>query len=329
MARYSEQEKLELRRVSIVEIMALLGKRTEHNRNNMYYSPFRDESTPSFHINLNENTWFDFGTNQGGGVVDFVCQAVGCARGDAYDFLASVNGMYVPGVQNECVRTQTANSGRRAVSVLSTSKDFRYQLISYASSRGIPKEILRRYCDDITYSIEGFPGRTFYAIGFKNNAGGYNLRSRDYKMCSSSTITTLSQSGEFSTTPSSNKALVFEGFMDFLSYMTLRGRIEPGYDICVLNSVANLEKSTDWLAAHEYIGAYLDNDKAGKEACRLMFNCVSEKSENVCMCDLSEHYSGYKDLNEMLTAMLRQHQSLTIKYQSLWNNPFQKTFRRD
>ena len=329
MARYSEQEKLELRRVSIVEIMALLGRRTEHNRNNMYYSPFRDESTPSFHIDLNENTWFDFGTNQGGGVLDFVCQVVGCARGDAYDFLASVSGMYVPGIQNGVIRTQAASSGRHAVSILSTSKDFRYQLASYASSRGIPKEILRKYCDDITYSIEGFPGRSFYAIGFKNNAGGYNLRSRDYKMCSSSAITTLSPSGEFTAVPSSNKALVFEGFMDFLSYMALRGGIEPGYDICVLNSVANLEKSADWLAAHEYIGAYLDNDKAGKEACRLMFNCVSEKSENVCMCDLSEHYSGYKDLNEMLTATLRQHPSLTTKYQSLWNNPFQKTFRRD
>lgn len=48
MARYSEQEKMELRRVSIAEVMSMLGKRTDHDRGSMYYSPFREENTPSF-----------------------------------------------------------------------------------------------------------------------------------------------------------------------------------------------------------------------------------------------------------------------------------------
>lgn len=328
MARYSEQEKMELRRVSIAEVMSMLGKRTDHERGNMYFSPFREEKTPSFHIGPGGDTWFDFGTNEGGGLVDFVTRMLSCSRSEAYDFLASAGGTFIPGSM-DLKSSSRAEAARRAVSVLKATKDFHWPLLQYAGQRGIPGDVLRRYCDDVTYSIDGCPGRAFYAIGFRNNSGGYVLRSKDYKMCSSSASTTLSPDGRVTAEVSSSKALVFEGFMDFLSYIALRGGNEPGYDICVLNSVANLDKNIGWLGAHSSIGAYLDNDRAGRDACRSMFDCVSAENGDVCMFDLSTLYSGYKDLNEMLAARLKEHPSLTIKYQEPWNNPFQVKFRRD
>ena len=93
MAKYTEQEKRELMSISIVEILAYLGKSLERSRNGMYYSPFRDERTPSFHIDEAANAWYDFGASEGGGLIDFVCKVTGCARGEAYDWLASIKNM--------------------------------------------------------------------------------------------------------------------------------------------------------------------------------------------------------------------------------------------
>ena len=38
----------------------------------MYSSPFRNEETPSFMVNLHTNKWKDFGEDSSGGVADLV-----------------------------------------------------------------------------------------------------------------------------------------------------------------------------------------------------------------------------------------------------------------
>lgn len=305
----------------------MLGKRTDHDRHNMYYSPFRDERTPSFHINLEENTWYDFGTNEGGGVLSFVCKLRGCGKDEAYDFLASISGTVIQD-EGHLVRPERKERSA-AVTVLKAGKEFHAALLQYAGSRGIPEDVLVRYCDDVTYSVEGCPGKRFFAIGFRNSAGGYVLRNRNYKMCSSSAATFLGPDGKETASPSSDKVLVFEGFMDFLSYVVIHGGGEPGYDICVLNSVANLEKCLDWLYAHQTVGAYLDNDAAGKRALALISEGLPEGKEGDVVCDLSGLYPDHKDLNEMLCASLEGQQPPNFKYQAPWNNQFHRKFRKD
>jgi DNA primase len=39
-----------------------------------YASPFRNEKTPSLHVNASKNVWYDFGQAKGGNAVDFVCE---------------------------------------------------------------------------------------------------------------------------------------------------------------------------------------------------------------------------------------------------------------
>ena len=78
MATYTEQEKKILHSISIVEIMAHYGKRLGHTRSGLYYSPFREESNPSFHIDEKKNTWYDYGTGEGGSLFDFVCKFANC-----------------------------------------------------------------------------------------------------------------------------------------------------------------------------------------------------------------------------------------------------------
>ena len=70
------------------------------------------------------------------------------------------------------------------------------KLVEYAASRAVSKEILEKYCEEVIYHVETAPEKQFFAIGFKNNSGGYVLRSSISKKCSSSDITTLNPQGE-------------------------------------------------------------------------------------------------------------------------------------
>ena len=89
MAIYTEEEKKQLHSISIIEIMAHYGKRLDHTRSGLYFSPFREESNPSFHLDEAKNTWYDYGTGEGGTLFDFVCKFAGCTKGEVYDWLAS------------------------------------------------------------------------------------------------------------------------------------------------------------------------------------------------------------------------------------------------
>ncbi|GHS93760.1 hypothetical protein FACS1894207_0750 [Bacteroidia bacterium] len=64
--------------------------------------------------------------------------------------------------------------------------------------------------------------------------------------------------------------MVFEGFWDFLSYLTIQKIEKSKHDIAVLNSVANVEKAMNFLKAHREIYTYLDNDDAGRKATELI-----------------------------------------------------------
>ena len=182
MTKYTDQEKQELMSISIVEILAYYGKSLARTKTGMYFSPFRDEKTPSFHIDESANTWYDFGTHEGGGLIDFVCRITECQRKDAYDWLASIRHMIPESVHAEVIK-RAASVGESKVIIEKVNEQFsKPALVEYAQSRCISREILDRYCDEVTYSVSSKPGSSFFAIGFKNNSGGYVLRSKVAKI---------------------------------------------------------------------------------------------------------------------------------------------------
>ena len=98
--------------------------------------------------------------------------------------------------------------------------------------------------------------------------------------------------------------MVFEGFMDFLSYLSLKGNAHPAIDTAVLNSVVNLHKALPFLQRHRAIHAFLDNDDAGRRTtAEIIRQCP--RSEVI---DQSCFYRGYKDMNEYMQARIRQQQ---------------------
>ena len=82
-------------------------------------------------------------------------------------------------------------------------------------------------------------------IAFPNISGGYEIRNRYFKGCiAPKEISHIRQSGKARET-----CYVFEGFMDYLSFLTLRLENCPNFseldkqDYMVLNSVSNVSKA--------------------------------------------------------------------------------------
>lgn len=89
--------------------------------------------------------------------------------------------------------------------------------------------------------------------------------------------------------------------MDYLSFLTIRVKNNPQYprldtqDYIILNSVSNLAKAENLLATYPRIGCFLDNDTAGRNACKHLQAKFGER-----LLDKSLYYREYNDLNDYL-----------------------------
>ena len=140
-----------------------------------------------------------------------------------------------------------------ALKVVSFSYVSDCTLLRYASGRGISEDVLRMYCREVAVRT-GRSGSVRSYIGFPNNGDGHVLRSAvsgpGGKRCTNSAPTYLAPDGIITAEPADYAVAVFEGFFDFLSFIERRRTdhgIIPGCDISVMNSVANLKRSLDFI----------------------------------------------------------------------------------
>lgn len=152
-------------------------------------------------------------------------------------------------------------------------------------------------------------GKPYFAVGFPNRSGGYEIRNKFFKGCiAPKDITHIRQ------TEPGETCCLFEGFMDYLSFLTLRQARHPdrpaldGQEYIVLNSVSNLSKALRPLGDYERIHCFLDNDRAGLEALREI-----QREYGSRVHDASHVYSGYKDLNDYLNGKKLSQQANPVR----------------
>ena len=170
-----------------------------------------------------------------------------------------------------------------------------HSLLSYFSSRRIDITIGRMYCREIHYKVEQ---KHYYGIAFGNLSEGHEVRNPYFKGCiGHKDITLLAHTfNEWQ-----NGCLVFEGFMDFLAYMTLVKQqdrwfvVESPCDYMILNSVANLKQALHYLDRYTHIHCFLDNDQAGRKTVESISNVFEYR-----VTDESFRYADYKDVNDYL-----------------------------
>ena len=285
----------EIKSIPLASFLSRLGHEPAARKGTRlwYKSPLRQEHTPSFKVETALNCWFDFGLGRGGNIIDLAAELyqstdlrylMRCIA-DSYPVLS------VPTVASSFAPRHSAPSMEQFEVV---PLDHR-ALVAYLQERGIPAHIATANCKEAHYSVNG---KFYFAVAFENVSGGWELRNRYFKGCRGrKDISYLPWARDGPST----ECAVFEGFMDYLSALTLD--IISGADAIILNSVVNVNKTVPFLRGYRTINCYLDNDNAGR-------NALSELTAiyGSTVIDHSILYSGFKDLNEYLT-----HQNFTSK----------------
>lgn len=275
----------ELKHIDLVDYLASLGYQPAKIKGNdfWYSSPLRQERTPSFKINRTLNRWYDFGLGQGGNFIDFALAHQGCTLGELLSGLKKHN-QNLPRPQ---VATSPPPSNPSNIVILEQKPLRADALIRYLQDRRIAWSVADQYCKEIHYRIGD---QNYFAIGFPNKSGGFELRNRFSKISSSPKDISL-------LTGNNSEVLVFEGFMDFLSFRTLHS--QPGesqQDFLILNSVSLFARAQELLIPYKRVGLYLDQDEAGRNLTR---KALAIDAKYV---DQSGLYAKYKDLNQWMTA---------------------------
>lgn len=175
-----------LKEIPIKEYLAKRGFHPikEKSYYGMFFSPLREERTPSFKVDYNKNLWIDFGSQQGGSIIDMVMQLENCTMPEAICKLKYDIG-YDPIVTNS---KSSAIIQKSAIVIDEVQSLANHALISYLKSRKIDIPTAKIHCPEIYYTIGG---RNYYAVGFKNDSGGYELRNRYFKGSTEKDITTI------------------------------------------------------------------------------------------------------------------------------------------
>lgn len=285
----------EANNISIKDYLNSLGIQpvTEKGSYGMYRSPLREDNTPSFKVDYNANLWCDYGTGEGGTLIDLVMKQNGC---NAYGAICRLEQDDTTSFSFHGKDLPERDTKRQAASPIEIRRIQPLQnpaLMRYLQERGISPGTAAPYVQEMYYRIGGKP---YFALAFRNDSGGYELRNPRFKGSTSKDITHIRQQGE-----PREKCLVFEGFMDYLSFLTLRMKNCPTMpdldrqDYVILNSTANVSKAIDVMFPYERIHCMLDNDKAGYEATRAI-----ELEYSYHVRDFSHNYRGYSDLNDYL-----------------------------
>ena len=283
----------EAKNIRLADYLQSLGYQpVKQQGNNLWYnSPLRAEKAPSFKVNLDRNLWYDFGMGKGGNIIALAQELY---QSNDIPYLLNRITEQSPSVYPVSFsfgQQSLQSSSAPHVEIVPLSSP---ALFAYLQERGINTELAKRECKELRSFRDGKP---YFAIAFPNASGGYEVRNKYFKGCTApKDITHVRQQGEPKET-----CFVFEGFMDYLSFLTIRKQRSPEYpdlnaqDYLILNSTSNLSKALCPLGDYERIHCFLDNDDAGRKAVE-----VIQSEYGLRVRDSSHLYSAHKDLNDYL-----------------------------
>lgn len=257
----------------------------------MFCSPLRIDTNASFSVDYIRNVWFDHGLGEGGSIIDLVSRLENCSISQAAKKLE--DGSFSFHRNDDTIGITDVTEQKTTIKITGISNLTTSALLTYLTERCIPTDVAKAYCVEIHYAINNRP---YFAIGFKNDSGGYDLRNKYFQGCiSPKEITHIKQKDV------SDSCYVFEGFIDYLSFLVLRKRHNPQspnidkQDYLILNSVSNTSKALTRLGNYKHIHCFLDNDEAGSRALQKI-----RQEYGLRVVDSSRGYASHKDLNDYL-----------------------------
>jgi DNA primase len=277
-----------------IDLIAYLASHQIHpvytrNHNSWFNSPLRNESTPSFKVDIRTHLWYDFGLGEGGNALTFVSRFKCVDNRQAYQIVTQDCSVKRPNFSIDARQ----NAAISPLKILKASQSIdSLALIAYLRKRGIDYSRAQKcpQLHQIEYSVND---KVYFALGFINDKGGYEIRNAYWKGASSpKSITTI---------PGETKNLnVFEGFMDYLSALTYYQMNSSKHNSIVLNGVGQTEKLLSILPQYHKVFLFIDNDDAGKKVVERVMQ-HHKRVSNIS----GELYSNFKDFNEYLMSHMK------------------------
>ena len=273
------------KQIQIVNYLERLGYFPAYKSGHDYWYhsmlPGRKDNTPSFKVDINKNLWKDWGapTKTGGTLIDFGTLYHQCSISDFLNILdnGSAFKIHQPSTSYE-------KNDKKEIVITRVKELDSFVLLRYAESRRIPQSILRQFCKEVQYQMNE---KNYFAIGFKNDGGGYALRNQVIKAASKPNGPTFIDNN-------ADKVAVFEGFFNFLSYKAITVNQEmKNENYLILNSTSFAEQCLSILQRHNEARLYLDNDKTGSLTTTFLHVNLPGKCTDERLL-----YKDYKDLNQ-------------------------------
>ena len=286
-----------IKQIKLQDFLASMGCKPvkQYGVNFMYLSPLRTEKHASFKVNTEINQWYDFGIGRGGNIIAL---AELLYNSSDVSYLIHQIERNAPSSVSGSLPTVKPITPQNSFEHLQVLPITHPALIKYLEERCIDVETARTVCKELHFDTRG---KHYFGIGFPNIAGGYEIRNPFFKGC----IAPKDISHFYAEEPK-KVCFVFEGFMDFLSAVTLG--VTGNADCLVLNSVANVEKAAGLLDGYGRIGCFLDRDEAGRRTLAALTMRYGER-----VTDRSSLYDGCKDLNEYLQLTTKKQKNNHLK----------------
>ena len=291
----------DIKQIPIVDYLAQTGYKPKLTKgvNYWYCSPLRSELTPSFKVNVERNQWYDFGTGDHGDIIDLVCALQQCSTAEAMRRLAALKGVRLA-PSFSFGGTTPVRSQAPSMELISVQAVKHPKLLLYLTERGLQPSDASPFLSEIYYKVSE---KCFFALGFPNDAGGWELRNPYFKGCfAPKAISTIKGTD-------SHKLQLFEGFMDFLSWRKLHPEVQD--DSIILNSLNLLPKLIPSLHAYTMIESLLDNDEVGDRVTKQLIDA------RLPVKDIRACYAPYKDINEYLILAEQRKKILTPRKRGL------------
>ena len=303
-----EEDLSRIKQYPIVEYLERKGSKPVRRTPSyaLYRSPLREETHPSFKVDTQKNLWIDYAEGRGGSIIDLCMRLESCTLSEAICRLeqnASDNITYSSRkdfVPNNSQPVMAVNGARRLIEISDTLPPHLQEYLTKERCIDMEKAIPFLKC--ISYEVRS---RLYQAIGYANLSGGYELRDdKTFK----GTIAPKDITSIF--TDRAEPVCIFEGFMDFLSFLSMKEEITN--HCLVMNSVSNVSRTIRYLNDRHltHIRAFLDNDEAGRRAVQDFIKAGFHVE------DMNIHYKDFKDLNEYHVSRVSEQQKRKAQKQT-------------
>lgn len=271
----------------------------------LYRSPFREEKKPSFFVKENagnegEDIWNDFGSASGGDIIELAKALLQTDTSGALRHLEEYGSYRVQ--RSVSVQDSTLfDTTKSDISIVGTPSPLHhFVLLKYLREvRCIPDVLSQRYLKVIWYTHRKTGNKKFFSFGWQNQNGAYELRAANSEFKSvtgKKDITYIRPQNAVD-----KMVYIFEGMLDFLSALVIKGQIRLDAHVIILNSTTQLKKCISCIDRIQpnHIRTFFDNDKAGQDAAVVLRKLLEDKYPIERMA----FYDDYKDVNDYLVAV--------------------------